>query len=496
MQPAELRDSTIIDDVLDSQGAGAAAIRGGSVRIVGYAAGALVSLVAMAILLRHLGPEAGGRFVTVQAIAALAAGVTDGGLAGIAVREYAVLRGAEREAAQRSLLGIRILLTLGGTVGAMIFTAVAGYGPTLVFGCLLASLALLFNGLQNSLATPLNAQLKMGPVALVDVLRQVLAGVMVVALVLAGGGIVVLLTANFVGGAMAMVVMALIVRGTMPLRPSLHVRQWGSMLVETLPYAAATAVSAVYFRFAIILVSLIASAEQTGYFAASFRGVEVLLVVPQLLVGAAFPIFSRAARDDHARLSLAIGRVFDVMLLLGIVVALGLFFGAPFVIRVVAGPDFAPAADVLRWHGLSLLASFVGGAWAYGALSLRRHHDVLLTTIVALFTTVVLTSILTATHAAVGAAAGTAIAEWVLTAGMGISVMRGGVSLAPDLQALPRVALAAVVSLWPLLLGMDEAGQSLAAAALSIGTFVVVAVGLRAVPPELIDIARRRRHAG
>jgi O-antigen/teichoic acid export membrane protein len=492
MESIPAPDSAIIEDILDSQGAGAAAIRGGTVRIVGYAAGALVSLLSMAVLLRYLGPDDGGRFVTVQAIAALAAGVTDGGLAGIAVREYAVLRGAERDAAQGSLLGIRILLTLAGTAGALIFTAVAGYGGAMVFGCLLASLALLFNGLQNSLATPLNTQLRMGPVALVDLLRQVLAAVVVVVLVVAGAGLVALFTANFVGGAVAMVVMAIVVRGSMPLRPSLHVRQWGPMLRETLPYAAATAVSAVYFRFAIILVSLICSAEQTGYFAASFRGVEVLLVVPQLLVGAAFPIFSRAARDDHVRLSFAIGRVFDVMLLLGVVVALALFFGAPFVIQVVAGSDFAPAADVLRWHGLSLMASFVGGAWAYGALSLRRHRDVLVTTLVALGTTVVLTSVLAATHDAVGAAAGTAIAEWVLSAGMAFSVLRAGVSLSPDLGALPRVALATVLALWPLLLAHDGTWSSLVAAALSVGTFAALAVALRAVPPELLAFVRWR----
>ena len=487
MKPAEAREKTV-DDVLDSQGAGAAAIRGGTIRIGGYAAGSLVSLVSMAILLRHLGPDDGGRFVTVQAIAAVAAGVTDGGLAGIAVREYAVLTGAQRDEAQRSLLGIRIVLTLVGTAGALIFTAVAGYGGAMVLGCLLASFALLFNGLQNSLATPLNARLRLGPVAAVDVLRQVIAAVIVVALVLAGAGLVLLLTANFVAGAAAMVTMALLVRGTMPLRPSLHFRKWEGMLRETLPYAAASAVNAVYFRFAVILVSLVCSAEQTGYFGASFRGVEVLLVVPQLMVGAAFPIFSRAARDDHARLTYAVGRVFDVMLLLGLVVALGLFFGAPFVIQVVAGSDFAPAADVLRWHGLSLLASFVGGAWAYAALSLRRHREVLWATLAALIATSVSTTILAMTYDATGAAAGTALAEWVLSGAMAFAVRSAGVSLGINVRGLPRIALAAALALWPLAIEHQGIWSSLVAAALSIATFAVAVLALRAVPAEVLEV--------
>lgn len=491
MRSADVGSEPVGEDVLDTQGAGPAAIRGGAVRIVGYAVGSLVSLLSVAILLRHLGPADGGRFVTVLSIAALAAGITDGGLAGIAVREYAVLRGRERDEAQRQLLGIRILLTLAGTAGALAFTAAAGYGAEMVLGVLLASLALLFNGLQNSLATPLNAQLRMERVAGADLLRQVLAAALIIALVVAGAGFVALFSANLVAGLVAMVVIAVLVRGMMPLRPSLHVRGWGPMLRETLPYAAATAVSAVYFRFAMILVSLIASPTETGYFGASFRGVEVLLVVPQLLVGAAFPIFSRAARDDHERLAYAVGRVFDAMLILGTAVALGLCVGAPFVIRVVAGPEFAPAADVLRWHGLSLLMSFIGAAWAYAALSLRRHHDVLVATLGALGVSLVLTTILTITHDAVGAAAATAVAEAVLTAGMARAVLRGGIGLRPDLRALARVALAAVVALWPML----AIGSALVGAVLSLATFAVLLLVLRAVPPELLELVPRRARA-
>jgi O-antigen/teichoic acid export membrane protein len=474
---------------LDASGAGDAAIRGGTLRIAGYAVGSLVSLVSVAVLLRHLGPDDGGRFVTAQAIAALGIGITDGGLAGIAVREYSVLRGEARERAMRALLAVRMLLGGIGIVGATAFTALAGYGSTMVIGVVLAGFALLFNGLQNGFNTPLTAKLQMGWVAGADLLRQVLAGVIVVALVIAGSGFLGFFSANLVAGLAAMILVMVIVRGTIPLRPSLDVAAWKGMLADTLPYAAATAVAAVYFRLAIVVVSLVTSEQQTGYFGASFRGVEVLLVVPQLLVGAAFPIFARAAANDHARLSYAIGRVFDSMVILGVATALGLCVGAEFVIRVVAGPDFAPAADVLRWHGLSLLASFIGAPWAYAALSLRRHGDVLRSTIAALAVSAVLVPILATTHDAVGAAAGTAVAEAVLAAGMAFSVRRAGVPLSPNLSALVRVVLSAVVSLWPLLLGVS----SLVAAVLALVTYAVLLLVLRAIPAELMVLLRRER---
>ena len=46
---------------------------------------------------------------------------------------------------------------------------------------------------------------------------------------------------------------------------------------------------------------------QLGNFSASFRMIEVLTLVPGLVVGSAFPIFARAAKDDRERLGYALG---------------------------------------------------------------------------------------------------------------------------------------------------------------------------------------------
>ena len=162
-----------------------------------------------------------------------------------------------------------------------------------------------------------------------------------------------------------------------PARPAYDRAAWSALLRDTLPFALAAAVGAVYFRLSILMVDQLADPEQTGFFGASFRIVEVLVVVPQLAIGAAFPIFSRAASDDLDRLRYAVQRTFEASLLLGVLVAIGLGVGAAFVIAVVAGDDFAPAAAVLRLHAVALLAAFVGSVFGYALLAVRRHRAVL-----------------------------------------------------------------------------------------------------------------------
>ena len=65
------------------------------------------------------------------------------------------------------------------------------------------------------------------------------------------------------------------------------------MIHDTFTSAAAIAVNTIYFRVTSLVMSLIASVVQTGYFATSFRVTEVLIGVPALAV-AGFPILSRA----------------------------------------------------------------------------------------------------------------------------------------------------------------------------------------------------------
>jgi O-antigen/teichoic acid export membrane protein len=261
------------------------------------------------------------------------------------------------------------------------------------------------------------------------------------------------------------------------------------LLTETFAYAVATVVAAIYFRVAILIVSLAASAQQIGYFGVSFRVVEVLIIVPQLLVGATFPIFARAARGDNPRLRYALGRTFDACLILGAGVALALVVGAPFIIRVIAGPSFQPAAGVLRIQGVALAASFVGAVWGYALLSLHRHRAVLLCSLVSLTLTVVLTVSLTAADGARGAALGTAIAEAVYSLMLGIAVFRSGVHPSISWSAIPRVLAAAALGAATLAIpGIPDFVRLILALVL----YGVCLLALRAVPREIVDQLPRR----
>ena len=475
-------------DLLGSPAAGPVALRGSALRGAGYVTTVALSLISAPLLIRHLGIAAFGRYSTVMAIAAIVAGVTDAGLATIAVREWATRSAADRANVVRSLFGIRLELSAAGVALGVAFALVAGYRGVLVLGTLIAGTGMLVQAVAHLFSAPLQADLRLGWVAMIDVVRQVVAVALIVALVVAGAGLLPFFVVPVVSGVAMVIVAVALVRNQIPLSPSFHGAEWWPLLREMLPFAAAVAAITVYFRVTIIVMSLIASAQQTGYFATSYRIIEVLIGIPGFAVASAFPILSRAAAGDRERFAYATGRILELALIGGTAFALGTILIAPFAIDVVAGAKGKPASPVLQIQALALIATFMVSASSYALLALRRHTAILVISLAALVENVVLTLILVPISHARGAAVAAVIVESCLALGMlGVLLRSGRARL--RLSTVPVVAIAGLAGAAPLLIG---GLHPVLRALVGIVIYAAVIALFGRTPPELAHALQRR----
>lgn len=477
------------DDLLSSAEAGNTAVRGGAIRVGSFAAGSLVSIVGGALLFRHLGVVDAGRYTTALSLAAVVAGLTDLGLTAIGVRELATLEGERRARLARNLLGIRLVLT---TIGVAIVTAFAfvTYGSTLGSGVLVAGAGVLVASIQSTYSVPLMAELRLGWVSALDLVRQLASVALIVAFVLLGAELLAFLAVPLVAALAILVPTALLVRGSIPLRPAFALTEWRALVAPVLTYSLAVAAAALAFRVAIVLVSVLAGDEELGYFSLSFRIVEVLLLIPGLLIGAAFPIFARAARDDPLRLGYAVSRVFEVSLIAGVWIALTLGVGAPLAVRIMGGEAFDPAAPVLAIQAVGLGASFVGAVWGYGLLSLRQHRTILILNVSVLVALAAAVSVLAPIDGARGASIAIAGVEVVAAIVGAMLLIRGRPHLRPGLSILPKVGAAVLLGACPLLVpDLHDAWRVLLATIL----YGAALLALKAFPSELMVLLPRRR---
>jgi len=471
-------------EILSTPAAGPAAVRGGALRVGGYLLGTLVSALSAALLLRHLGKIDTGLYVSALALVAIVAAVSDLGLTAVGVREIATLPEEERWPLARDLLGLRITLTLSGT-SAMVVIAWVAYSEAVAIGVALAGIGLLLQATQDNFAIPLTVGLRFGWIAALDLSRQLLTTLLIVILVLLGAGLVPFLGVSIPVGIPVLAATVVLVRGTRSLAPSFAWQRWRRLVRSILPYSVAVAASALYFRVAILLVGAFSTSAQLGDFGASFRVIEVLTVVPALLASSAFPIFARAARDDHERFGYALGRVFQVSVIVGAWVAVSIAIGAPLAMAVIGGPEFKSAAPVLALQGVALGAMFVSLVWANALLGLGRHRQIMSINLVALAFNASIVAALVSVDGARGAAIGTAIAEIGLTIAQALAVVRTRPALRPPLRTLPGVALATLVGLIPLAF---DGVPTIARLVCSTAMFAVVLLVTRALPEELMDL--------
>ncbi len=480
-------------DILDTSAAGGLVVRGGVLRFAGFVAVVGLSVISATLLTRHLGPERFGQYTTVLSLVNIVAVVTDAGMANYGTREFAVLKGAERDRVMRDLLGLRLTLTLAGVALTTAFALAVGYSPALLLGSVAAGTATIAVVLQHTLTIPLATNLRLGWLALLDLARQAMAVATIVALLALGAGLLPLLSVNLLVNLILIPATAVLARGQISLRMELRPRRWISMLRLTVAFSLATAVGTIYIFTAQILTSLVASAHQSGLFAASFRVFVVAVAIPGVLVYGALPLLARAARDDRERLAYALGKIFEVSLIMGVGATLGLLCGAGFVMEVVAGPQFAGSAEVLRIQSFAMTASFVLAGWSFALISLQRYRGLLLANAAALAVSCAMTLALASTHGARGAAFATICGEATLAVGSLVALLSGHPELRPPLSVIPKVALAALPGV---ALVLASGLSSLTQAVLALAAYALLIALTRAVPPEITQIVPRPWRAG
>lgn len=475
--------------VLTAPGAGGRAIRGGAIRVGGYGVGLLLTAVASIFLLRHLGVVRFGQFTTVIAIVTVVQGVTDAGLTLVGQREYVHADAERRRTLLADLVGIRLVLTPLGVVLGVLFAVVAGYPNALVTGTVLAGIGVVLAVVAATLMLPPTVDLRYGAVTATELARQLVIVGGIVALVVAGAGLVPFFLVYVAAGVVAVVVALAFVGVGGFVVPRFAWGEWKPLLREAAPVALSSVVNVTYVRTLIILASLLATAEQVGLFATSYRISEILLGVPQMMIGAAFPILAHSGVADEQRLAYVLQRMGEAALLVGLGLGLLLAVGAAPIVQVLGGSAYADAASVLRIQSVAIAAAFVTQLGTFGLVAIRRQRALVLVNVLALATVLVLGCTLIPPLEADGAALAASIGETLLALAAMTMLVRARPALRPDLAYVPKLLLAAAAGGACVLLPVPD----VVATALAIGVYGAVALVLRVVPVELLEAVLRRR---
>ncbi|HSZ06049.1 MAG TPA: oligosaccharide flippase family protein [Solirubrobacteraceae bacterium] len=477
-------------DVLDTEAAGGLVVRGGGLRIVTYVAAVLISVAGASLMLRHLGVVDFGRYTTVFSFITIIGALSDLGLTGIGLRQAAVGDAAERERIVRNIIGMRLTTSTIGIAIACAFAIVVGYPAVMVEGIAIAGIGLLALVTQDSYVMQLQISLRLGWTAALEFTRTVGQTLVVVILVVAGASLLAFTGAQIPGAVLAGVIAMALVRHSTRLRPAFEREHWVRLARELLPYAAAAAIGAVYFRVEIVVLSLASTGVQTGLFSTAFRITEVVVGIPWLVASSALPVIARAAEHDRARLKNVLRQMFDASLTAGVGIAVAIFLGAQFAIAVVAGHKYRASVEVLQIQSIIVAFTFLMTQWGFALLALKRTRALLAVNALGLATAIVVTTVLGGAYGANGASVALISAEAALAIGYAFFLTRGGGDLSVRARTAPRVALAAAAAIGA---GLISSTPSLVETIIGMTAYVLVLAATGGLPPELFELLPRRR---
>jgi O-antigen/teichoic acid export membrane protein len=474
---------TLEEDVLDTPRAAGLVARGGALRVGGFACGLALSLLAVVLVTRHLGVADYGRYQSVVALVAVVTALADAGLGTLALREHAQLPAARRDAALAEILGLRLVLATAGVAVAVLVALALGYDDIMIAGAALAASAQVVNAAQSTLSVPMQTRLRLGTVAALDLGRQALVTAIVVALVLAGAGLLPFLAAPVPAAAGALAATAVVARHL--IRPAFDAPAWRALIRVAGAVGLATAAGVLYLYTSLLVCELVATERETGWFSASFRVIIIVAAVPALLGTSAFPLLARAAAADRERLARAATSLVEASFLLAGAATLVVVLGAPAIIDVVAGSDFDPAVAPLRIQGAALGLTFVIAPLGFTLLAVHRQRALLACNALAFAVSATGVALLAAAHGEQGAALGAALGEAVLCAAYAVAVRRE-IALRP--AAIARLAPALALGLGA---GALVPLPAVAATALGLAVYGAAVTALRALPPEAGALLRR-----
>lgn len=206
-------------DVLRSKGAGKKVIHGSALRLGANLANLVFALATATLLLRHLGVEESGRYVTVMSLVGIAMAIVDQGLNVSASKDLTVCPRDERRALLQNVVGQRIVVAAVAWACLVGFALAVGYPREMVVGTAFAGLGILLVAVANSILVPLTVDLRNAGIALVEMMRGFVFMVGVLLLVVAGAELDSFFAVQILIGLLVLAVVPLLVGRAGVVRP-------------------------------------------------------------------------------------------------------------------------------------------------------------------------------------------------------------------------------------------------------------------------------------
>ncbi|MBM3208739.1 hypothetical protein FJZ40_00395 [Candidatus Shapirobacteria bacterium] len=344
-----------------------------------------LTILTTGILTRVLGPTGYGHYVFITTAILFFASIADWGTAIITVREA-----VKDEKVLPRIFGSMVLVRLGTALLALLVLVAAIFVLAsfrlIMAAALIASLTLLFLSLKTSFQMIFQSKLRLEIGAAIEVLGS-LFFLLLVLLFFGLGRLGEVRAATelvmFSWVASTLICAAcgfLISRRLVRIDFTLDLKIAKRILTEALPMGGLLVVFSLYNRLDIFVLNHFWGAAPVGIYGLAYKIHDNLVLPAAFLLNSFFPLFARSQKD----LKSFYPRVFALLTLMIIPLAIFVFLAAPLIVSILAGQQFLPSVLALRVLLLATAIAFFNHLTGYTLVAIGQQRFSLLVALFAL----------------------------------------------------------------------------------------------------------------
>jgi O-antigen/teichoic acid export membrane protein len=194
------------------------------------------------------------------------------------------------------------------------------------------------------------------------------------------------------------------------------------LIHTSIPFVAYGVLGVIYYRIDTVLLSLMTNVAVVGWYGAGYRLFDTLNFLPTLLMTPImYPVFSKLSTTSEEKLKLAIEKTMNLLLFLGIPMAIGLIFAAPNIVGFLYHrSEFRHTVPALQALAPGLVFLYINAVLGTILVSMKQEKKIPIMAAIALVFNLGLNLLLIPVYQHVGAAIVTSLTEILL---VGIAIV-------------------------------------------------------------------------
>ncbi len=336
-----------------------------------------LGVLALGMMTRYLGPELFGQYTIVVAFLQFFAILSDMGLQLITVRMISE-PDADEEKILSNILTLRIIVSVIILALAPLVALLFPYPPIIKIAISIFIISFFLTSLIQVLTGLFQKKLQIIKVTIGEVIGRIFLILSIYLAAYFNLGLLGIMSAGIIANIINFGYLLKATRKLIHIKLAFDFNIWKKTLQKSWPIAISIAFNLIYLKTDTIILSLYHPQIDVGIYGASFRFLEILIMIPTMFMGLILPLLSNYwAQKNIIEFKKMLQMAFNIIIMMIIPMIVGTLFLAKPIMILVAGKDFAIAAPVLKIIVLASAIVFIGTLYGHTIVAIEKQRKMI-----------------------------------------------------------------------------------------------------------------------